>query len=215
MTAPCERCQAPFTPGQATQRFCSERCRRGAEASRRHGRRYVIRQPAGYRFRCDDCEREREASGHRGPRRTVCGDCTRKRKLRRAKAAQPPAPVVLCKGCGRSFVRDRLGGTARKWCSNSCRKAWVRSNRGASPYGGIKRAKKRGVAWEKFWPIEILERDGWTCQACSDPTPRELRGTTDPKAPEVDHIIPLGPGPHTRENCQCLCRACNMKKGRS
>lgn len=30
----------------------------------------------------------------------------------------------------------------------------------------------------------------------------------------IDHNIPLGPGSHTYDNVQLLCRRCNMRKGR-
>ena len=91
------------------------------------------------------------------------------------------------------------------------RKRQDNQKRGGSPRS---RAKKAGVHLERFNPIDVLHRDGWTCQMCGISTPRELRGTTDPAAPEVDHIIPLArKGPHTMDNCQCLCRACNSAKG--
>ena len=61
--------------------------------------------------------------------------------------------------------------------------------------------------------IEILERDGWVCQLCGIATPRELRGSIHPHAPEVDHIIPRSrDGSDEPENLRCLCRACNQDK---
>ena len=44
---------------------------------------------------------------------------------------------------------------------------------------------------------------------------KRLKGTTDPRAPEVDHIIALAlriKG-HTWDNVQTLCRECNGNKG--
>ncbi|MBS1984806.1 MAG: HNH endonuclease [Bdellovibrionales bacterium] len=78
------------------------------------------------------------------------------------------------------------------------------------------RARKFGVAYEPINPIEIFVRDGWECQMCGRPTPALLRGTYDPSSPELDHIVPMSRGgSHTRENVQCLCRACNHAKGAS
>ena len=80
-----------------------------------------------------------------------------------------------------------------------------------------RRCRHYGAPYRHFDMVRrVLDRDSWTCQICGDPTPRELRGTTDPKAPEVDHIVPLSahgtPG-HVPENCQCACRECNGAKG--
>lgn len=63
----------------------------------------------------------------------------------------------------------------------------------------------------------ILERDRWICQICGELAPKELKGTIDPLAPEVDHIIPLSWGPklspgHIESNCQCTHRKCNGEK---
>jgi len=63
-------------------------------------------------------------------------------------------------------------------------------------------------------PLMILDRDGWKCKSCGIDTPRELRGTTEDNAPEVDHIHPLVlGGEHAEKNLQCLCRKCNRRKG--
>ncbi|HHW13485.1 MAG TPA: HNH endonuclease [Firmicutes bacterium] len=78
----------------------------------------------------------------------------------------------------------------------------------------IRRARIKGLAHEVFDPIEVFQRDHWTCQICGAKTPRRLRGTTDDRAPELDHIVPLAlGGQHTRANTQCLCRRCNQAKG--
>lgn len=155
---------------------------------------------------CPECQTAFNAK----PRQAFCSErCRRLREKRRAgdrRRAREKAvrPVRICSACG-GEVTIRRGPTM-----GICRVCYSAGR----PWTGIQRARARGVAWEKFWPAEILQRDNWTCQLCGDPTPRELRGTTDPKAPEVDHIIPLGPGPHSRVNSQCLCRDCNRKKGR-
>ncbi len=59
----------------------------------------------------------------------------------------------------------------------------------------------------------ILERDNWTCQLCGIATPRELRGTTHPHAPEIGHIIPRTRGGGDEpENLRCECKSCNHQK---
>lgn len=56
----CERCGSPFDACIKTKRFCSERCRRAAEESRRNKRRATLRQPQPPRpsrraLECKDC----------------------------------------------------------------------------------------------------------------------------------------------------------------
>ncbi|MCC7107614.1 MAG: HNH endonuclease [Chloroflexi bacterium] len=61
--------------------------------------------------------------------------------------------------------------------------------------------------------MAVLRRDEWRCRACGCETPQALRGTCDPSAPEVDHIVPVAKGgAHTMDNLQCLCRTCNALK---
>lgn len=60
---------------------------------------------------------------------------------------------------------------------------------------------------------KIYERDGWRCQICRR---KVKRGATlpHPKAPTLDHIIPLAQGgTHEPVNCQLACYRCNCLKG--
>lgn len=77
-------------------------------------------------------------------------------------------------------------------------------------YRSARKAKLRAVTVEKFDPIDVLERDGWHCQICGVSTPRSLRGSFRPNAPELDHIVALARGgEHSMANTQCACRSCN------
>jgi len=89
----------------------------------------------------------------------------------------------------------------------------------ASAHGAERRLQKqrhirmRQTSSGKVNLIKILNRDGWVCQICGVRTPPELRGTREPSAPEVDHIIPLARGGlHIADNMQCACHACNKAK---
>jgi 5-methylcytosine-specific restriction endonuclease McrA len=78
------------------------------------------------------------------------------------------------------------------------------------------RARAYGVAYEGVKPAKIFIRDNWHCQVCGCETPSSLRGTRDDRAPELGHKRPISKGgPHTYENIQCECRACNNSKGDS
>jgi len=76
-----------------------------------------------------------------------------------------------------------------------------------------RRAKKHGVAIEKFPDAEIFERDGWVCKCgCDKPCDRS-KVVPHPDAPTIGHIIALAcGGDHTRENVQCERWGCNARK---
>lgn len=143
----------------------------------------------------------------------------------RRKPPQPPAPrhcrgcravlieprALLCSGCRRPPIRPkvegtcecgaRIVGTAAKRLCSMCTK---RNRHQAS-----KRRKliERGVRVETVDPMRVLERDRWRCQLCGRSTPRRLRGTIKPNAPELDHIVPISKGgAHSYLNTQCACR---------
>ena len=124
---------------------------------------------------------------------------------------RPRLFMVDCMQCGAETVVRRNGGLHRKTCT-SCRAESERRARRACK--ARRRAAKRGNRCERFDPIEVLERDKWRCQMCGVITPKRLRGTHGPRAPELDHVIPLAlGGEHSRANTQCACRSCNQAKG--
>lgn len=113
----------------------------------------------------------------------------------------------VCLECEARFAVG-FGKRNRKFCSITCSRRY-RSRINAS----VRRARKKGVPAEIVDLTEVLERDRWKCCLCGRRTPRRLRGSKDPRAPEVDHIVPLAiGGSHTKLNMQCLCCECNGKK---
>lgn len=76
-----------------------------------------------------------------------------------------------------------------------------------------RRAQKMGVNYEDFNSSEVFERDGYRCQLCGKKTRPDYKNPYHPLYPNLDHIIPLSKGgEHSKQNTQCLCRRCNMKK---
>jgi hypothetical protein len=128
-----------------------------------------------------------------------------------------------CKQCEAAFLYRMGSGFAKIYCQpcrkqrdkDSTKKARkVRRKRFGSTSTHRQRAKKAGVSYQPVKPTEVLERDGWKCHLCGIPTPKELRGTFEPNAPEVDHIVTLADGgAHSYRNLACACRSCNLKKG--
>lgn len=97
-------------------------------------------------------------------------------------------------------------------CSDEC--VSERDRRHRISKQKARRAMKRRVRYEVVNPFKVLERDGYRCQLCGKMTIRDKRGSTHPRAPEMDHIVPLAQGgEHTYRNTQCACRSCNSAKG--
>lgn len=127
-----------------------------------------------------------------------------------------------CRHCDSLYVRKQR---FQRYCSSACRGAASASTderyksselcRAARRRGKSKRrAVIRGCAHESIDPIKVFERDKWRCHLCGVKTPRSLRGTTDDRAPELEHIVSLADGgSHTWGNVACSCRKCNISKG--
>ena len=117
-----------------------------------------------------------------------------------------------CVVCGSTFHKAYGQSASRAWCSDTCRKDQIRQSKRASRC--LRKARQRGALSESINPIKVFERDNWRCHLCGRKTPKALRGTCDGRAPELDHLIPLGAGgSHTWANVACSCRACNGAKG--
>ena len=139
-------------------------------------------------------------------------ECEKKNARRKAYVYDKAKKVLkerTCKECGEPFLPE-YGNKRRAFCSQDC----------SERYGGrVGKAVRRAKAYqadeiEYFNPIYILKRDKWTCYICGSATPKRLRGTKEPNAPEVDHVIPLARGgTHTEANVRCICRECNIRKG--
>jgi 5-methylcytosine-specific restriction endonuclease McrA len=112
-----------------------------------------------------------------------------------------------CRECGVSF-KPAYGDKRSTYCSDSCKGTALRRVR-----RHIERARLKVAKVEPVDPLKVFARDGWRCQECKSATPRNRRGTYHPRAPELDHIIPLSKGgEHSYRNTQCLCRGCNGAK---
>lgn len=132
--------------------------------------------------------------------------------------------IKSCITCGTSFQPSATHGRVAGFCSSQCRAERRRAikrkcrrdtrRRHGNPGTHRKRARRASVDYEPVNVHKVMDRDGWRCQICGRPTPKKLRGTCKPNAPELDHIIPFAMGgPHTYSNVQCACRECNAAKG--
>lgn len=216
----CMRCGAECKnkkSGGKQRRFCSKAC---SGANRTDGA--APKFCAYYASHCKGCgkahgqrlEWGRCPSCHRTARLSAAKEASRATAKAKHKAV---GKVVACDECSGQFCPlygKKTGSVVLCGVCGPIRRAKQKREQSG---GNATRAKKRGAPRKHFNEVKhVLERDGWCCQICGISTPKSLRGTFDPRAPEVDHVIPLSalgtPG-HVPENCQCACRACNIAKG--
>jgi 5-methylcytosine-specific restriction endonuclease McrA len=200
---------------------CSKKCGAKLHAQRGEERRLAVallrsRAKAERKSICKECG---QSFQWKHTTRYCSDDCRQRVARRKSKeyqadkyrcfrASNPLVQRVLtCGKCGLEFTTS--GQRGRRFCSQRC------LERFHSPGVHAQRARHFGVPYDRSLRNEqVLERDGWRCRLCGCDTPRSLRGTTAPNAPEVDHIVPLSKGGgHTWDNVQCACRRCNGEKG--
>ena len=113
-----------------------------------------------------------------------------------------------CTHCGTPVVGLLNWTRMCKPCKAAAHRRQVRIAKAA------RKARMKGVRRDSIDPIAVFERAGWLCYICGDETPRFLRGTCEPSAPELEHIVALANGgTHTWDNVDCACRSCNQAKG--
>lgn len=185
----CVECRAPFYPKRTDRlTFCSRNCSHARQRADAEARKAAVIQARALKV-----EQSRAA--------TVA---------RREEKANARALTLTCGHCDSVFTT--LDHRRRKFCSVRCCRAASRRRMGSTTHRA--RARRAGVPYEPVDPLDIMRRDRWKCQVCFRPAPQRLRGTNDPRAPELDHIVPLAlKGPHTAANLQCACRSCNIAKG--
>lgn len=222
----CQTCGVRFV-GEPTAKYCSNECRTCAArtiktcpvCNKEHDSPRSL-----YEYYCSEqCQHARHhclcawcgKEYRRGKSYEGSGYCSRQCKLangrarersRYVSAAQPTQ--CTCEVCGSQFMSKTITGS--RYCTLRCEKKAYRRK-----YGGthIQRARRYRVRYEYFDAYNILERDGWMCYLCGQPTPKELRGTIEWNAPELDHVVPLSKGgTHTKDNVRCACRKCNANK---
>ncbi len=196
----CKTCDKSFLPkSQRYKKYCSRKCAfSDHKAWFKHRPKVKIKKE--YVPRCKVCavilsRRSQYCDDHRPiyiskPQLRHCRKCNKELGIKSAKSK-------LCEKCRKKGQKER----------HRLKHGKVRKHR--------HRARKYGVKYEPINPLTVFERDGWHCQVCGVRTPKRLRGTYKPNAPELDHRIPMHMGgSHTWDNVQCCCRKCNSEKQR-
>ena len=218
----CQHCGKEYwAKAHDRDKYCGRPCSFAAKAIRASVERPIreAERIAARRKACVIC-----GEGF-NPKRTDETYCSRecrlevgRRKAREAGLSQWEPRAVVCKECGASFQTAYKQGHYRlTFCSPQCGKRLHRREarrKNGNQDTPRRRARQLGVEYVPVKATTIFVRDGWRCRLCGRKTPSTLRGTIAPNAPELDHIIPWAcGGSHTPNNLQCLCRACNLKKG--
>lgn len=207
----CVVCSKTFRPKHAERtKCCSRAC--GLElvgftaGARKTGARVSV---SVNRCRCINCGSRFTAIS------LACGYCSDdcRKAIANAKDRQRGEcahrlVTRVCLECATIFTPE-YGNKHTTFCSDACLSRAMRRNSKQR-----RRAKTSGATSEAVSAIKVFDRDGWRCMICRKATPRSKRGTTNARAPELDHIVSLADGgQHTYANTQCSCRACNSKKG--
>jgi 5-methylcytosine-specific restriction endonuclease McrA len=116
-----------------------------------------------------------------------------------------PGEVDRCRKCGMSVPMKR------KSC-DSCLAVAVQNERQRARRR--RKARQRGVVSEPYTLGEIAARDRHRCGICRKAVPMTGVVVPHPKAPTIDHVLPLAAGGHdVRANVQLAHFLCNSTKG--
>lgn len=236
----CSHCRSEYRtrrPIGEGERYCSRECSFSAMKNGGASDRQIQALKASTVMRSEIAAlaRIRAAWLHGSTDYADCKDCGKRYRKRANKARcircvnGLTARIRPCTHCGLSFEQARRWQRlCSEWCAQAAKKAAAakgRSKLRATDQGKAKRRAEKnrykslrrsrvGASGESIDPIAVFERDGWRCHICKQRTPKKLRGSTEDRAPELDHIITLfDGGSHTWANVACACRQCNGEKG--
>lgn len=226
----CQQC-GNLSQRYGAAKFCGDDCAAKWSAERRKLRPNVSGQHRLITKQCKACDRSFQVRSDND--KFLCSETCQKdwRRIRkrvwftifkRPKVFRIPPLPRTCRTCRKVAV-----GYRKHFCSDCADQAFnirtriyrvkyiqrLKETGVWSAQRMLRKKRIRAVADEVVNPVVVLERDCWTCQICGEPTPRNLRGSYDMRAPEVDHIIPISRGGrHSYSNVQCACRSCNLDK---
>ena len=201
----CAHCGDPFTASISSAMYCSKACKLAAFKGRKPISRIAMLVDRAARI--EESERDKAA-------KRVAAIARKEAAARRAAMrTQRLGTSSLCAICSQAI--PYVFGRCRTYCSKAClRKSEThRASRRAAK--ARRKAIERGCSEARSLdPLAVFQRDKWRCQLCGIKTPKGLRGTIDPRAPELDHVVTIADGgAHTMQNTQCACRRCNIAKG--
>lgn len=155
---------------------------------------------------------ERRAGMRRRARPGYLAEQRKRATARLEEAYKRSDPSKDCVVCGVAYCNLFGRLSHQRTCSEACSRSLRRQR--CRDKQARRRAVLRGADAENINVFDVFERDGWRCHLCGRRTPKRMRGTIAPNAPELDHVVALADGgTHTWGNVACACRECNGKKG--
>lgn len=230
-TSACPYCGEPMDNARRVQCGASE-CKRQyvnerqrdfqrkhrSETGERYSNRYVPK-PRQHAITCEQCGKEAVVT--KTDARHCSHRCWYDAKHAAHSQVQLWQPLPMAPSTTQAMEPQRL---RRCWYSSRCPMCmvWFLTDnpryQHCSPKCGRRGAKDKRRALERqafvapVSRIQVYERDRWTCQLCGKPV---MRGKVvpHPKAPTLDHVIPLSRGgTHEPANVQLAHYWCNTIK---
>lgn len=194
--------------GDGTRRVCMiVNCDRRVHAKGWCVKHYNMNRVGGNRCVTDGCERPVAGQG-------LCS------KHYWAKHGKRTYYAITCAGCGNEAKVRRKGS---RFCSVRCynvsvgnqvdveRSQAYRDKRRRERIS--RRARENGAYRAEVDPRDVFKADGYRCHLCGRKCDQG-KEVPHPKAPTVDHIVPLSAGgDHGPANCRTACFRCNNSKG--
>lgn len=216
---PCQNCGETFQPkAYENVTYCSKSCAASVNVSAQwaawrsawESENVGAACPIPWRD-CQECGQE----FYRRPSGLYCGDDCRTRFAQRKAGYTPKGTEArrTCVECRQDFTY--ISATLPpKTCSDACKEVRRQAvSARAQALRKARMAKAIAAAGELVSPPDIYNRDRWVCQICHQPVEKRAK-MPHPKAPTLDHIIPLSKGgPHTRENLRLAHFICNSRRG--
>lgn len=203
--AVCKRCGKTYQPKRKDRTtYCSQACAWDDQREAAGQRRADQARATQPRPPCPACGGAVE--GRHGTA-MYCSDACANRHHSRITYARHRAELLTVRKC-RECEMEFRSTPSRRYCSHRC--CQKNARRTAK---GRRRAMLRSASVESVDPMAVFRRDKFRCQLCWNMTLRSSVGTNHPRAPSLDHIVPLSKGgEHSYRNTQCACRSCNTRK---
>lgn len=197
---PCVRCgDAVTTNATTTKVLCGPGCTQPPKAKPKPPKRSKT---------CGHCSTTYTDGGHR-----YCSpDCAQlaRRRADLVRYGKTPEQIDsrVCADCNAPLGEQPHG--SRKYCDR-CAPSRERESRRCGRRR--RRARERGAESEPYTLAEIAERDRYRCGICLQRVPM-TKPVPHPKAPTIDHLIPISEGGHdVKVNVQLAHFLCNSTRG--
>jgi len=200
----CAYCQTVMTGRKRT--YCNRDCQQAAwHLTRIRPERKTPMKKSGV---CAYCNKAYICDGRLVAKIYCSNVCCGKAQQAKQRTTTDATNCVVCN----KQLPARTTAALRIYCSKACYKKSPATRARYARKQGRHRAMKLKAFVSDVDRSAIYERDGWRCQICKLKVNPRYSGT-HPKAPSLDHIIPLAVGgTHEPSNVQLAHFGCNARK---